>query len=155
MGVCILQRITVEKMKILPNDMLDLFYPIGKTYITEINSISPSDLFGGDWEQIVGCYLKTTTGTDGGTKDGSMMLDPAVGNTSSVTCLPYHQHTCWREKKVSTSKATGNVITTVTANSTNHVTYAGGDGTHSHTLNNHVHNIKLKTSSFCIWRRIG
>ena len=107
MGVCILQRITVEKLKILPSDMLDLFFPIGKTYITEINSISPSDLFGGDWEQIVGCYLKTTIGNDGGTKDGSMMLDPAVGNTSSVTCLPSHQHSVWREKSVSGSSPNG------------------------------------------------
>lgn len=155
MGVCILQRITVEKMKILPSDMLDLFYPIGKTYITEINSISPSDLFGGDWEQIVGCYLKTTTGTDGGTKDGSMMLDPATGNTSSVQALPYHVHTCWRKKRVSTSSPSGYGIVSATEKSANHVTYAGGDGTHSHTLNNHVHNIKLKSSSFCIWRRIG
>ena len=155
MGVCILQRITVEKLKILPSDMLDLFFPIGKIYITEINSISPSDLFGGDWEQIVGCYLKTTTGTDGGTKDGSMELDPAVENTSNVTCLPYHRHTCWRKKQISTSSPNGYKITTVTSKSENHVTNTGGGGTHSHTLNNHVHNIKLKSSSFCIWRRIG
>lgn len=155
MGVCILQRITVEKLKILPNDMLDLFYPIGKTYITEINSISPSDLFGGDWEQIVGCYLKTTTGEDGGTKDGSMELDPAVGNTSAVQAFPSHTHYFWRQKTTSTSSPNGYSITSVTENSNNKVTYVGGDGTHSHTLNNHVHNIKLKTSSFCIWRRIG
>ena len=155
MGVCILQRITVEKLKILPNDMLDLFYPIGKTYITEINSISPSDLFGGDWEQIVGCYLKTTTGEDGGTKGGSMMLDPATGNTSSSQALPPHIHYCWREKKISTSSPNGYGIISANENSKNKVTYVGGDGTHSHTLNNHVHNIKLKTSSFCIWRRIG
>lgn len=155
MGVCILQRITVEKLKILPSDMLDLFFPIGKTYITEINSISPSDLFGGDWEQIVGCYLKTTTGEDGGTKDGSMMLDPAVGNTSSATCLPYHQHTLWRTKSISTSSPNGYSFYGCGSNSNNVVTNVGGSGTHSHTLNNHVHNIKLKTSSFCIWRRIG
>ena len=155
MGVCILQRITVEKLKILPSDMLDLFFPIGKTYITEINSISPSDLFGGDWEQIVGCYLKTTTGEDGGTKDGSMMLDPAIGNTSAVQAFPSHIHYFWRQKTISTSSPNGYAFTSATANSTNKVTYVGGDGTHSHTLNNHVHNIKLKTSSFCIWRRIG
>ena len=155
MGVCILQRITVEKMKILPSDMLDLFYPIGKTYITEHNSISPSDLFGGDWEQIVGCYLKTTTGNDGGTKDGSITLDPAVGNTSNVTCLPSHQHTLWRTKSVSGSSPNGYIFNGCNSSSTNVVTNVGGSGTHSHTLNNHVHNIKLKSSSFCIWRRIG
>ena len=35
MGQCIIQKISVEKTSVLLPDMLDLFFPIGKIYISE------------------------------------------------------------------------------------------------------------------------
>ena len=74
-------------MSTLPQYMGGLSaYPIGSIYIS-INSTSPSELFGGTWEQINNCFLlaqgnRFTAGSTGGEER----------HTLSVAEMPEHNH---------------------------------------------------------------
>lgn len=47
---------TQSVVDIIRNDVLEMIYPVGSIYMS-MNSISPSQLFGGTWEQIEGRFL--------------------------------------------------------------------------------------------------
>lgn len=58
-------------------------YPVGAYYFSE-NSTSPKTLFGGEWEQVTGKFLRMDNGTGTGGKDSV---------TLSVENMPSHNHT--------------------------------------------------------------
>ena len=157
MGHCLIQKISVEKTSVLLPDMLDLFFPIGKIYISEYKYLTPSDLFGGDWEQINGYYLKTCNG-NGGEAGGSIFTDPAVGNTGENTNNIYagHGHYVLRYYTSATNtSSSGGYRISSDAKKTAYSSYTGGSGKHTHTLGGHTHDIKINRTGYYIWKRIA
>ena len=163
MGECLIQRISIAKYDILPPALLDRLFPIdGPPYITTDNKRTPSDLFGGTWEQVNGFYLRSSD-TNIYDKGGSMMLDQAVGNTSAVTLnsntMPYHNHYIKRDynSKSGSGTTAGAAINPGGKNNMNSYTQtpSGGSGSHLHTLGNHTHDFTLKDVSFFVWRRVS
>lgn len=72
-------------MSTLPRGGLSA-YPVGSIYIS-INSINPSELFGGTWEQINNCFLlaqgdRFSAGSTGGEER----------HTLTIPELPSHDH---------------------------------------------------------------
>nr|DAL21369.1 MAG TPA_asm: baseplate protein [Caudoviricetes sp.] len=67
-------------------ELLDLIYPVGAIYLS-VNAASPSDLFGGTWEQISGKFLLAsgngyTIGDNGGEEAHTLTSDE----------MPVHHH---------------------------------------------------------------
>lgn len=67
-------------------ELLDLIYPVGAIYLS-VNAASPSDLFGGTWEQINGQFLLAsgngyTAGSTGGEEAHTLTSDE----------MPVHHH---------------------------------------------------------------
>ena len=155
MGQCLIQKISVEKNTVLLPDMLDLFFPIGKIYISELDYLTPSDLFGGDWEMINGYYLKTCD-SNGGEIGGSTFTDPAVGDTGAVSgVLPStHGHYAIRYYW-GASNSTGGYRLSSKASKSSYTSYTGGGGSHTHTLGNHTHEFFINRTNYFIWRRIA
>lgn len=70
-----------------PSDVCDLIYPVGSIYMS-VNSVNPSTIFGGTWEQIKDKFLLAagdtyTNGSSGG----------EAAHTLSESELPSHTHT--------------------------------------------------------------
>ena len=67
--------------------MIDLFYPIGSIYMSVVN-MSPSNLFGGEWEQLKDKFLLGA---------GDSYTAGSTGGASTVTLtesqMPSHTHT--------------------------------------------------------------
>ena len=79
----------------------DDVYPVGSIYMS-VNAVNPSNLFGGEWEQIQNRFLLAAgTNYNNGTTGGSATHTPsgtlsggAVGNhTLTVAETPAHTHT--------------------------------------------------------------
>lgn len=153
MGHCIIQRITVQKTTVLLPDMLDVIFPIGKIYITESDSVSPSDLFGGDWEQVIGCYLKTCDDSTVGEIGGSNYLNPAQGNTQASVACASHCH--WMIRYYWVAKNSTGGYGSAKTKKNGKTSYTGGGGSHTHTLGGHIHELNPKRTCFYIWKRIG
>ena len=69
------------------NDVFDLIYPVGSIYLS-VNSVDPSTIFGGTWEQIKDTFLLSS---------GDTYSIGSTGGNSSTTLeianLPSHNHT--------------------------------------------------------------
>ena len=177
MGRCIIQRISVEVISVLPKALLDAIYPIGYIYMTSLNSLTPSDLFGGDWEQVNGMYLMTCDDNPGDVVGQNNNTLPLTGNMGGTKVdAPSHLHEYYMEKKTGSNSsggytATGNVGsgsgTCWTEYECGSGAYSstGNDGkcgfykyedcdTHTHSMN-HIHEYTLKTFNTIIWKRIG
>lgn len=81
--------------------LLDLFYPVGAIYLS-FSSTSPKTLFGGEWQQLTGRFLRMAndTGTGGSDQMTASML-PAHshglhGHTHSFSWTGSHSHTPYR-----------------------------------------------------------
>ncbi len=67
-------------------DLIDIIYPIGSIYMS-VNSVTPSTLFGGVWEQIQGKFLLASDSNNpAGTTAGE------ATTTLTVENLPSHTH---------------------------------------------------------------
>ena len=68
-----IEYMNVVKRTPIVNQIIDTIYPIGSTYIS-VNSVNPSFLFGGEWEQIQDKFLLASgttyvNGSTGGSAD--------------------------------------------------------------------------------------
>lgn len=90
--------------------LLDKVYPIGSIYIS-VNSVNPTELFGGTWEQIKDTFLLACSDTHNNGETGG-----ATEMTLTSSHLPSHTH--------SFSATSGNQ-----------------SANHTHDLNSHTHSI--------------
>lgn len=153
-------------VSITPLDIKDL-YPVGSIYLT-VSNINPGDYFGGTWVKVSGGFLYGAVNAAGGTGNGTGTATSASsGNTGStalnINQIPQHDHDGNRDTfgagkrlgvwdwaygadrfMLSTSSGqAGYSITTLN--------YQGGGQGHTHTLNNHTHNIPY--IGVWIWKR--
>lgn len=133
------------------------YMPIGSIYLT-VSNVNPSTYFGGTWEKLSGGYIycaasliEKTTYTGWGTQ-------AATGNTGSTTLtidqIPPHTHSYYGHygyNRQARSTLGWNLGDT-DYNDYDVSTTGGGQG-HTHTLNNHTHNIA--TIDVFMWKRIA
>ncbi len=76
-------QVVAKKLKTMREDIIDAVYPIGAVYIS-FNSVNPSKLFGGTWEQLEDRFLLASrgAGTLGGEKE----------HTLTEAEMPRHRH---------------------------------------------------------------
>lgn len=122
------------------NNIVNLIYPIGSIYIS-VNSVSPSILFGGTWEQLKDRFLlgsgdTYTAGTTGG----------EATHTLTIEEMPSHTHSGVRRSSVGVTgtKSTGSSAST---NSTTYDTDATGGG--------QAHNNMPPYLAVYMWKRIA
>lgn len=71
-------------------DLIDVIYPVGSIYMS-VNSVNPSTLFGGTWEQIedkflLGCGTTYANGSTGGSPDAVVVThNHSTGDTYALT----------------------------------------------------------------------
>lgn len=146
----------------------NLLYPVGSIYIST-NSVNPSTLFGGKWEQkknrfLIGAGDIYSNGTTGGeTSVNTSFYEGTTGSTVLTTDqIPSHQHNIqgyntsgsevtWTDRAVSyqsNSKGYGSGIRT---------NYTGGGSGHTHTLPSHKHSVSTLPPYLAvnIWERIA
>ena len=170
-GNLIVNTITITN----PNTFnLDAIYPVSSIYLN-VNSVNPSNLFGGVWEQIHGYYLYAGAG---GQTSGSNTTSAAGGNTGSTTLnvnqIPSHTHSVkgTYDYAFTLSKA-GEIDWFKSYNDTNAKwapTYfngttpswskltalaTGGSQGHTHTLNNHTHTVEPLRYEVYMWKRVS
>lgn len=81
-----IEYMNVIKRTPIVNQIIDMIYPIGSTYIS-VNSVNPSFLFGGQWEQIQDKFLLASgstynAGDTGGSADAVIVSHSHATNTS-------------------------------------------------------------------------
>lgn len=82
-----IEYMNVIKRTPIVNQIIDMIYPIGSTYIS-VNSVNPSFLFGGQWEQIQDRFLLASGSTySAGSTGGS------ATHTLTTNQIPSHTHT--------------------------------------------------------------
>ena len=113
------------------NDIYNLIYPVGSIYLS-VNSVDPSTIFGGTWEQIKDTFLLSS---------GDTYSIGSTGGNSSTTLeianLPSHNHT----------GTTGN-------QSANHTHGFSGttswNGDHNHNTGHGWHNVAAGSDRHCL-----
>ena len=68
--------------------LINLIYPIGSIYLS-VNSTSPQQLFGGEWEQIKDKFLLSAGDTYSGGSEGG-----EAAHTLTESEMPTHRHGC-------------------------------------------------------------
>ena len=82
-----LQNTVITNRDTLSTNQLDIIYPIGALYMS-VNTINPSSLFGGTWEQIKDKFLLSAGDTYTAGNTGGEAL-----HTLNVNEMPSHTHT--------------------------------------------------------------
>ena len=82
-----IEYMNVIKRTPIVNQIIDIIYPIGSTYIS-VNSVNPSFLFGGEWEQIQNRFLLASgstysAGSTGGSADAVVVSHSHTQNSHS------------------------------------------------------------------------
>lgn len=87
-GNLIVNSITTKQSTEENPDIWNFIYPIGSLYLS-VNTIDPSQLFGGTWKQIKDCFLLAsgdlyTNGETGGEASHTLTLDEMPSHTHTV-----------------------------------------------------------------------
>lgn len=165
-----------KNVSITPLDIKDL-YPVGSIYLT-VSDIYPGDYFGGTWVKVSGGFLYGSVNTAGDVGNGTgTATNAATGNTGSTTLtvdqIPSHNHQerlYFHGYSGFSGGSSGNVYVfnwssgncIVNQNSSNTSSYTslcnqpdthnrGGGQGHTHSLNNHTHNIPY--IGVWVWKR--
>lgn len=119
--------IYIDDTHILHNGkrLVDVIYPVGAIYIS-VNSTSPANLFGGQWEQIKDRFLLSSGDTY---KNGSTGGSAAHSITSAN--LPAHMHTYSKANATTES----HTLTINEIPSHNHFNWSNTDGFATHCVN--------------------
>lgn len=148
------------------SEIVNLIYPVGSIYLS-VNNTNPSTLFGGTWELITNKFLigaggSYSLGSTGGTT--SVTSGKATGNTGSTTLtieqIPSHQHNVqgyntsgstvtWSDRAVEYGGSSVGYGSGIRTN------YTGGGSGHTHTLNEHIHDVSIIPPYLAvnIWKR--
>lgn len=139
-GTTVTEYVEHRKYGYEKNNIVNLIYPIGSIYIS-VNSVSPSILFGGTWEQLKDRFLlgsgdTYTAGVTGG----------EATHTLTIEEIPSHTHSGVRRSSVGVtgSKSTGSSAST---NNTTYDTDATGGG--------QAHNNMPPYLAVYMWKRIA
>ena len=81
-----MQKNMEQGIEQLKNDMLDIIYPVGSIYIS-FNSINPTTLFGGNWEQIKDVFLLSAGDTYNEGETGG-----EATHKLTINEMPRHNH---------------------------------------------------------------
>lgn len=106
--------------------LINLIYPIGSIYLS-VNSTSPQQLFGGEWEQIKDKFLLSagdtySSGSEGGEATHTLTNDE----------MPAHRHTIYMNDVASDGEFWGpNNVTPQGKASANVTDTAGGNQPHN------------------------
>ena len=155
---------------IIHNEKLlsDILYPIGSIYLS-VNSINPSTLFGGAWEQLSGGYLYATTteyfttsyiGT--GTQSKETFTSGSTTLTANQSGLRPHTHSV-QTFPFSGGDAAYYCVSTSPGGNVSSTHWRGGyaenndtqdaiEG-HTHSIPAHSHNIA--TIAVYVWKRVS
>ena len=81
------EKLNTFVTKVLHRDVFDMVYPVGSIYMS-VNSVNPSTLFGGTWEQLKDKFLLAS---------GSTYSAGSTGGSATVSLtqsqMPRHNHT--------------------------------------------------------------
>lgn len=146
--------------------LLDMIYPVGSIYLSW-NSTNPSTYFGGTWVQLKGGFLYgfvEAPGTGNGTGTATNGNNGNTGSTAiTVDQMPRHNHKLkmrnagkwnWNDGSASGDMMEGGYYWEAGNTTYNWLIEdkpQGGNKGHTHTLNNHSHNIPYIAVS--VWRR--
>lgn len=80
------EKLNTFVTKVLHRDVFDMVYPVGSIYMS-VNSVNPSTLFGGTWEQLKDKFLLAS---------GNTYSNGATGGSATVSLsasqMPRHNH---------------------------------------------------------------
>ena len=106
--------------------LINLIYPIGSIYLS-VNSTSPQQLFGGEWEQIKDKFLLSAGDTYSGGSEGG-----EATHTLTVEEMPSHTHASGVSPNESVGATAGNEqAKTQFARSYGYTDYTGGNAAHN------------------------
>lgn len=129
-----IEYMNVVKRTPIVNQIIDMIYPIGSTYIS-VNSVNPSFLFGGEWEQIQDRFLLASGSTySAGSTGGSatVTLTSAQSGLKAHGHGMDHNHNHRHSLNKNFSTGSGSVSAyTVTSNRSTSTQYTGYDSTAS------------------------
>ena len=117
-------EVPVEHINI--KDIANLIYPVGSIYMST-NSVSPSILFGGEWEQIYDCFLLASgyshlNGETGGSEDAVIVSHNHTQNAHTHTQNAHSHGTKYDDNSYvvseNTSGASNKRVTAVSSGST-------------------------------------
>lgn len=143
----------------IAQEILDIIYPIGSLYMS-VNSTDPKNLFGGTWEKMSGGFLYGAANSVGNGNGTGTATAGNNGNTGStvltVDQIPSHNHGIqvnigWGAGGKGNGWGRVDQNNPSTAWQSSIGNNGGGKG-HTHTLNNHTHNIPYM--AVWIWKRV-
>lgn len=150
-----IEYMNVIKRTPIVNQIIDMIYPIGSTYIS-VNSINPSFLFGGEWEQIQDRFLLASGSTySAGSTGGEATHKLTVNEMPSHTHIQnQHRH----ELNRNFSDGSGGTISSYVATadrktSTKYTTYT--TPTNQNTGGGQAHNNMPPYLTVYMWKRIA
>lgn len=139
------------------------YMPIGSIYLT-VNNVNPSTYFGGTWEKLSGGYIYCAANIIEKTIYTGWGTQAATGNTGSTTLtidqIPSHKHTVYNVNNGGPVQVTEGYGIAFEQNAPfktwgaiMNMNRTGGGQGHTHTLNNHTHNIA--SIDVFMWKRIA
>ena len=158
-----IEYMNVIKRTPIVNQIIDIIYPIGSTYIS-VNSVNPSFLFGGEWQQIQDKFLLAS---------GSTYSAGSTGGSATVALtkaqMPRHNHTQAQHRhkehgnwSTGSGSSSGYMYTSSRAVSTQYTEYAtptinhtGGTGTTNVDANGSPHENMPPYLAVYMWKRIA
>lgn len=167
-GNLTVKSITAQTVNIVSQILLDSIHPVGSVYIS-VDSTNPSQLFGGQWEQIKDIFLLAcgdtyANATSGGEASHVLTVNelPSHNHTGSTNTAGDHRHafTGWWTTKGDGSEAYACVSRGYTNDPSEYGTFSSA-GAHSHTLtiNNtggsQAHNNMPPYLAVNMWKRVS
>lgn len=138
---------------------LDKIYPIGSIYMS-VNNVSPTELFGGTWEQIQDTFLlsagsKYEAGSTGGEAEHTLNTDEIPSHNHDVTGGAHKHDIYYRAKYVITGTAGGLALSTQATETKSNAMETGGSHTHdvSSIGGGQAHNNMPPYLAVYVWKR--
>lgn len=122
--------------------IFDAVYPVGCIYQSFVNT-NPSELFGGQWQQITGRFLRAANDTNIG---GSDTVTLTVNQIPSHTHMENQQAVIWMHPSGDRNLPTGNSVAAGDARGAYYTGAAGGG---------QAHNNMPSYQDVYTWRRIA
>lgn len=167
-GNLTVKSISAQTVNIVSQILLDSIHPVGSVYIS-VDSSNPSQLFGGQWEQIKDTFLLAcgdtyANATSGGEASHVLTTNemPNHNHTASTNNAGDHRHTFkgWWTTKGDGSEAYACVARSPQADAEEYGSFSTS-GNHSHTVTvngtggNQAHNNMPPYLAVNMWKRVS